>query len=247
MLSLLRSLPFILVAALSAQTTIQIDAGSGPPLIPEPYFSGAPAASYKYSTPFLATQSGVYRTLRATLAGKPMDYDIPVANGQCALTFSLIEPRPAGPNPATDSAPDRRVFKIVANGIDSGPVDIFRLSGAQTPLTLPLGPATVSDGHLRITIAPVAPGILGAVVSGISADCTPTPAPPAPLTGVPCASLTPANGIVLVIALPDGSCLPTKVLAAPGFLADTIETWTDADEQGNVRAQVVFALLKPTP
>lgn len=49
-------------------------------------------------------------------------YDIPIAvNGIYTIVFELVEPNKTGPN--------QRIFHIAANGVDSGPLDLFALAG----------------------------------------------------------------------------------------------------------------------
>lgn len=63
-------------------------------------------------------------------------------------------------------------------------------------------------------------------------------------TGVPCAA--PADGIILYAKLQDGTCLPVAAIAAPGFQADNIRVWQDADENGVVHSASYYARLTPT-
>ena len=132
---------------------------------------------YSYTSPALALQQGVYRTLRSSNPGLSFAYDIQVPNGSCAVKLHLIEPRPAGPDATKQSAIGTRVFTVAVNGVQAPPIDIFALSGALMPLVLPLAPVMVSDGHLRLNFAPLVPFRGNPVVSAIERDCTPT-APP---------------------------------------------------------------------
>ncbi len=119
----------------------------------------------------LGRQVAPFNSLRF---GSSFSYDIVVPAGVCNVGLQFYENRAAGPNPATQSAVGTRVF-IVTTATTRTSVDIFASTGAQTPWTLSLPPVPTPDGHLRI-------GFLAthgnASVSGIQADCTPTPAPP---------------------------------------------------------------------
>jgi hypothetical protein len=220
---------FVVIAGVAfGQTTIRINVG------------GEPTGMYSGDTVCGGTvfpvpgQAGIYGTLKYGLAGAPFSCDVPAPNGSCIVTLDLVENRPAGPNPATDSAIGTRLFTATVQGIVSAAIDIFAAAGALTPYQLTL-PAQVTDGHLRIVFAATKGN---ASLAGLDVLCT--PAPP-PTLGVPCQSLTPSDGVALVINLPDGSCLPVSLLAAPGFVAQNIQ----AIRLDNGKVQSIFTTLTP--
>lgn len=156
---------FLIAATLSAQQ-FTIDAGS----TSDRNYSGGTA----YTNAQLATMQGVYRTMRQ---GAAFSYDIPVSNGTCSVTLDLIEPRAAGPNPATDSSFGTRLFTVTSGALSKG-VDIFAaIGGARTPYPLELPSITVADQHLRLQFKALKGN---AVLSGIEVNCTPPPTTPTP-------------------------------------------------------------------
>lgn len=166
----MKILPFLLALALHAQTIV--DPATSP------NFTGG----YIY-TASLTQQQGVYKALRSSSpALAPFSYDVQVQPGSsCIVAVDLIEPRPAGSDPTSQSAVGTRVFTVTVNGVQSAPVDIFAQVGAQKPYQLALPPVQAPDGHLRVAFAPVSPTHGNPVDSGVERNCTPPPAAP-PLT-----------------------------------------------------------------
>lgn len=164
----MRFVLFALALPLLAQSafTLSVDAGSPT----ERNFTGGAAYGAAQQAD-MARQAAPFNSLRY---GPSFQYAIPAPNGVCSVTLSLLENRPAGPNPATQSGPGTRLFTVTANGVSTA-VDIFALSGAQTPLVLSLPPLTVTDGLIRLAFVATRGN---ASISGISADCAPTPALP---------------------------------------------------------------------
>lgn len=197
----MRSVLFLLALPLAAQS-LTISAG-----VPgDPGVGG-----YAYSSSALATQPAPFNHLRASAT--TIAYDIPVANGSCQVALQFIENRPAGPDPASQSAIGTRVFTVTANGSAPVTVDIFAAVGALAPYTLPLAPIPVVDSHLRLQLAAVRGN---AVISGFTAKCTPTPS----ITGIPCVSTQPGYSAIM-IQLPDKSCLPLIVVDDKGPVSGT--------------------------
>lgn len=154
---------FLLAFPLAAQV-VTIDAGSST----DRGFAGG----YAFTSTALAALPAPYRDLRA---GASFAYDLSVPNGTCSVTLQMVENRPAGSDPAQNSAPGSRLFTVTANGVSTEPLDLFVLAGPLTPYDRVLGPVSVTDGHLRVTLS-ASKG--NASLSGLRADCTPTPVPP---------------------------------------------------------------------
>ncbi len=188
--------------------------------------------------PDLANQSAPFNTLRY---GPSFTCTIQAPVGTCRVTLQFLENRPAVATATVPSSgPGLRLFTASVNGLSTPPLDLFTLAGAQTPYTTPPITVPVVDGFLHLSFVA---GKGNAVLSGIQANCA-TPTPPS-ITGVPCDSLRPAKGIAMVVNLPDGTCLPISVIAATGFLADSISIYTQASLDGTVAAQLIWALLTP--
>ena len=84
-------------------------------------------------------------------------YNIPLANGVYAITVTMVEPNKTG------SA--QRVFTVTANGQESAPLDLFKLTGADNvPYNLPML-TLVGAGMLHLRFQATAGN---AVVSEIS-------------------------------------------------------------------------------
>ncbi len=122
----------------------------------------------------MKNQAGIYQTLRY---GTSFSYDCQVPNGNYSLNLDLFENRPAVATPAIPAAGiGLRVFTVIANGINSGPIDVFAIAGAQTPYVFPMPAIPVTDGHLRIQFAA---GKGNAVASGLEIKYI----PPVPVQG----------------------------------------------------------------
>ncbi len=222
-------------AALQAQSIISLDAGSAS----ENSCTGAKWGSAQQSS--MGSQTIRY--------GPTVNCDIfPISNGTYSVTLRFRENRGATPEvdwlgrPVAAAGPGLRVFTATVNGVSTGPFDLFMLAGPQKPYSAPPLTVQVIDGHLRSSFVAIAGN---ASVSGIDRIPAPTPPPPPSITGVPCDSLRPAKGIAMVVNLPDGTCLPISVIAATGFLADSISIYTQASLDGTVAAQLIWALLTP--
>ncbi len=176
----MKSLLFLFAATAFSQV-VTIDAGSAT----DQYFSLDQTASYKYTTAALSMQPGVYKDLRGAYPGKTIHYDIPVPNGStCNVKIDLIEPRPAGTDPASTVAVGLRVFTVTANGITTQPIDIFASVGSLKAYPYALSLIPITDGFLHMDFA--ASSRLVPVVSAIERDCQPPPA-------VPSLTMTPRN------------------------------------------------------
>lgn len=84
--------------------------------------------------------SGIWSTLRFAPS---FSYDIPAPNGFYTVKFDMLEPN--------KTAAKQRVFSILANGVQSDPIDLFAATGGiniQTSTTLLV---MVGNGHLRIS------------------------------------------------------------------------------------------------
>ncbi len=172
--------------------------------------------------PDMANQAAPFNTLRYGVNGAAIQCTIPAPIGTCTVTLQFFENRPAVATPALPaSGPGLRVFTVSINGSAVLAVDIFAAVGAQAPYMLTSGPITVSDGLLHVNFN----GLKGnPSVSGIIRDCTPAPVPPSGITGVECLSLVAANtdgnqpAITLAVTLPDGTCLPVRMLTSTGLV-----------------------------
>lgn len=148
----------LLALPLSAQQIIPAVSGDGG------------VGGYIYTSPALQMLPAPYNSMRAGIA---FSYDLAEPNGSCQVTLLLIENRPFGPNPATDSGPGTRLFTATVQGVPSPPIDIFSAIGDLHPYQLTLPPAAVKDAHLRIALKAIKGN---AVLSGLQISCTPNAA-----------------------------------------------------------------------
>lgn len=114
-------------------STIPVDPNTSPAFLADQNFSGGVA----WDDP--TEGSGIWETMRY---GPQFSYDLHISNGFYTVKFDLLEPN--------KTAVNQRVFTIMANGIQSDPIDIFAMTeavNAQTSVTLL---AMVGNGHLRI-------------------------------------------------------------------------------------------------
>jgi len=228
-----------LIAGLQGQT-LMINSGgqaTGGFLTDQGFSGGAAYGPASQADPGWKAQTGIYSTLRY---GTAFSYDFAVPNGSCSVKLDLIENRPAVSTlGVTAASVGARVFTVTVNGVSTGPIDILVVAGAQTPYSPAPIIAPVTNGRLHLDFLATAGN---ASVSGIEATCTPAP------DGLSCSSLTPAAGVVLVVTLKDGSCLPVSMLTAPGFMPTNIQAiWTRPDDSGNLNVQSVFTTLTASP
>lgn len=211
----------LFAAGLRAQT-ITIDAGSP---------SENACAGSKYGAAQQAdmvNQAAPFNTLRYAPS---FSCTIPAPIGTCQVTLQFFENRPAIATPAVPaSGPGLRIFTASVNGVSTGPLDLFMLAGAQVPYGAPSITAPSVDGFLHVNLAAL-PGKGNAVLSGIQASCAPfapPSTPPSGITGVECLSLVAANtnanqpAITLAVTLPDGTCLPVRMLTSAGMVGRII-------------------------
>lgn len=119
----------------------------------------------------MGTLPGIYQTLRYSTSNSGFSYDLIEPVGQCDVTLDFLEPN--------KTAAGQRLFNVVVNGNQTGPLDVFALAGgALKPYQVILG-AWVLDGHLRLQFTPLN-GKGNAIVSGIEANCHPPTVPPGP-------------------------------------------------------------------
>ena len=86
-----------------------------------------------------AMGAGIWSTLRYAPA---FSYDIPIPNGFYTVKLDMLEPN--------KTAAGQRVFTITANGIQSDPIDLFKITGAINAQTSITQLVMVGNGHLRI-------------------------------------------------------------------------------------------------
>lgn len=110
---------------------------------------GGPAAGFYDADQFFSGSSAVYSDPSLGAAewvdmryGLSFSYDVPMANGIYTVTLELVEPNATGVG--------QRVFGITANGVASGPIDLFKITGGakiQYMVTLPF---LVGNGSLHL-------------------------------------------------------------------------------------------------
>lgn len=139
---------FLFSAALFAQAPLLLNMG-GPAV--DNYQAGqyCTGATWNSQSPNYdpAIGTGVWADL---LYGHSITCDIPWPVGFWRIVLGLEENRAVTADP-TYSGLGTRVFTAVANGISTGPMDLFKLAGPQVPYTKELLIAN-TDGHIRITL-----------------------------------------------------------------------------------------------
>lgn len=160
----------LLLAALPlcAQFTSNINVGGV--AIPN-YAADSVCGGTAYAVP---AQPGPFATMKY---GTSFSCAIPAPNGTCAVFALVVENRPAGSDPSSQSAVGTRVFSIALNGMAVNGIDIFARVGALQPYRLPLPTAIVTDGFLHLQLTATRGN---AVLSGLEISCTPIP--PLPFT-----------------------------------------------------------------
>jgi hypothetical protein len=104
-----------------------------PPYIADTFFSGG----VTWTDPAMGT--GRWATLRYA---HNFTYDIPLPNGIYTIRFDMLE--------TTYLAPNMRVFTITANGVQSDPIDLFKITGGINIHAAAYLMAVVGNGHLHI-------------------------------------------------------------------------------------------------
>lgn len=117
------------VAAIAAGSLVAI-----PPYTADQFFTGGTARPKDTSI-----GSGIYQTTRY---GADFSYHIPVPIGFYGVTLRLSDP--------TSTAAGQRVFTVIVNGSNPGPIDIFAAVGARKPYTLDLT-ALAGAGFIDVT------------------------------------------------------------------------------------------------
>lgn len=141
--------------------------------VPSGTASDPAVGGYPWTSPAISAQPAPWNAMRASAT--TISYDLPAPVGTCTVILQFIEPRSAGPDPATQSSVGARLFTVSANGSAPVTVDIFAAKGALTPYRLPLATVPAVDAHLRLLLTAIKGN---AIISGFTAICMPTPAAP---------------------------------------------------------------------
>lgn len=230
----LQRLLLLMVLTLPAFGQLTVHAGAPADTFHTPTQQCSFVGSTPLNPPCTTVYSDALGTLFYAVAPTVLTYTLPAPAGTCDLRITAWEPNKA--------AAGQRVFDIIAQGQDSGPLDLFSLAGLRQQYTFVRTGLPVMNGAIVVQFMPV---VGNAVVSSLTLTCQPPPSPPT-LTGVPCDA--PPDGILapnLYIGLPDGSCLPLKLVPPVGYVGDIISAWTVDAGDGTIRAQTIFSLLRP--
>lgn len=163
---------------LTVQAGAPTDVYHGQP--PQCVFSGSTALNAPCTTVYTdATVKAVPPTLFYEV-GAALTYTLPAPVGVCDVALLTWEPNKA--------AAGQRVFSVLANGISSGPLDLFALVGLAQPYTLTLPGVPVANGQIVVQLLP---SVGNPVVSTLSVqNCVP---PPAPVVGISGAFVCPGG------------------------------------------------------
>jgi hypothetical protein len=159
-----------------------------------------------------AMGAGVFATLRY---GTNFSYDVKIPNGFYTVKLSMLEPNKTGPN--------QRRFTVMANGIQSDPIDLFALTGAVNAQYTTTLMAMVGNGHLKLTFVAT---LSNAVVSAIDIEqAVNLPTGSVILKLYQCAP--PLSDVTCSPAIPIGdvTCKPTPVPGEPPDDAGLVCNW----------------------